>query len=55
MGVLQGLLWGGFIRVFVAHHAFWSVTSVCHLYGFSLRKNKALGLRRTHVKKAIVQ
>ena len=33
MGVLQGLLWGGFIRVFVVHHVFWSVTSVCHLFG----------------------
>ena len=33
MGVLQGLLWGGFIRVFLAHHAFWSINSICHVYG----------------------
>ena len=33
MGVLQGLLWGGFIRVFLAHHAFWSINSICHVFG----------------------
>ena len=33
MGVLQGLLWGGFVRVFLAHHAFWSINSICHVYG----------------------
>ena len=33
MGALQGLLWGGFIRVFLAHHAFWSINSICHVYG----------------------
>ncbi|MGV2829387.1 acyl-CoA desaturase [Myxosarcina sp. GI1(2024)] len=33
MGVLQGLLWGGFVRIFLVHHAFWSINSICHLYG----------------------
>ena len=33
MGVLQGLLWGGFIRVFLGHHAFWGINSICHVYG----------------------
>ncbi len=32
-GVFQGLLWGGFVRVFLAHHAFWSINSICHVYG----------------------
>ncbi|MBE9045182.1 acyl-CoA desaturase [Pleurocapsales cyanobacterium LEGE 10410] len=32
-GVLQGLLWGGFVRVFLAHHAFWGINSICHVYG----------------------
>ncbi len=27
------LLWGGLVRIFVFHHATWSVNSVCHLYG----------------------
>lgn len=33
VGVCQGLLWGGFVRVFLAHHAFWSINSICHVYG----------------------
>ena len=28
-----GVLWGGLVRMFVAHHATWSVNSVCHLFG----------------------
>jgi stearoyl-CoA desaturase (delta-9 desaturase) len=28
-----GVLWGGLVRLFVAHHATWSVNSVCHLFG----------------------
>ncbi len=32
-GVLRGLLWGGFVRVFLVHHVTWSVNSVCHLWG----------------------
>lgn len=33
MGALTGFLWGGLARIFVAHHATWSVNSVCHLWG----------------------
>lgn len=32
-GAVLGLLWGGFVRMFVAHHITWSVNSVCHLWG----------------------
>jgi stearoyl-CoA desaturase (delta-9 desaturase) len=28
-----GVLWGGMVRMFVVHHATWSVNSVCHLFG----------------------
>ena len=30
---LTGLLWGGLVRIFLQHHATWSVNSVCHMYG----------------------
>lgn len=33
IGVLQGLLWGGLVRVFLVHHATWSINSITHLYG----------------------
>ena len=26
-------VWGGLVRVFLLHHATWSVNSVCHMYG----------------------
>ena len=32
-GVLLGFLWGGLGRVFLVHHATWSINSVCHLWG----------------------
>jgi stearoyl-CoA desaturase (delta-9 desaturase) len=32
-GALGGLIWGGLVRVFVLHHATFSVNSVCHLWG----------------------
>ena len=32
-GVWQGLLWGGFARVFLVQHVTWSVNSICHVYG----------------------
>jgi stearoyl-CoA desaturase (delta-9 desaturase) len=28
-----GLCWGGFVRVFLAHHATWSINSICHAFG----------------------
>jgi stearoyl-CoA desaturase (delta-9 desaturase) len=32
-GAVDGLLWGGLVRVFVAHQMTWSINSLCHLYG----------------------
>ncbi len=33
MSALQGLLWGGIVRIFIVHHVTWSVNSVCHVWG----------------------
>jgi len=30
---LTALLWGGLVRIFLLHHATWSVNSICHIYG----------------------
>ena len=32
-GALTGLLWGGFVRIFLVHHVTWSINSICHFYG----------------------
>ena len=32
-GGLTGMLWGGFIRVFVLHHVTYSINSLCHFFG----------------------
>ncbi len=32
-GALDGLLWGGLIRIALGHHSIWSVNSLCHLFG----------------------
>lgn len=32
-GAGQGFLWGGLVRVFLVHHATWSINSICHVYG----------------------
>ena len=32
-GALTGLLWGGFVRVFLLHHVTWSINSICHFFG----------------------
>jgi len=32
-GALQGLVWGGLVRIFFVHHVTWSVNSVCHFFG----------------------
>jgi stearoyl-CoA desaturase (delta-9 desaturase) len=32
-GAALGLLWGGFVRVFVTHHITWSINSICHVMG----------------------
>jgi stearoyl-CoA desaturase (Delta-9 desaturase) len=33
LGGWEGLLWGGFVRMFLTHHITWSVNSVCHTVG----------------------
>jgi stearoyl-CoA desaturase (delta-9 desaturase) len=33
LGGWTGLLWGGLVRLFLAHHVTWSVNSVCHTFG----------------------
>jgi stearoyl-CoA desaturase (Delta-9 desaturase) len=32
-GGLTGMLWGGAVRVFLLHHATFSINSLCHFYG----------------------
>jgi len=32
-GGLTGMLWGGFVRIFMLHHVTWSINSVCHFFG----------------------
>jgi stearoyl-CoA desaturase (delta-9 desaturase) len=32
-GALTGLLWGGLVRIFLFHHASFSVNSICHFFG----------------------
>ncbi len=32
-GALLGFLWGGMARIFILHHATWSVNSICHMFG----------------------
>jgi stearoyl-CoA desaturase (Delta-9 desaturase) len=32
-GGLTGLLWGGGVRIFVVHHATFSINSLCHFFG----------------------
>jgi stearoyl-CoA desaturase (delta-9 desaturase) len=32
-GAATGLLWGGFVRIFLLHHVTWSINSVCHFFG----------------------
>ena len=33
LGALEGLLWGGLLRLFLIQHVIWSINSVCHLWG----------------------
>jgi stearoyl-CoA desaturase (delta-9 desaturase) len=32
-GALQGLLWGGLIRLLLLYHSTWSINSICHVFG----------------------
>ncbi len=31
---MQGILWGGLVRILLVHHTTWSVNSICHKYGY---------------------
>ena len=33
LGLLEGLLWGGLLRIFLVNHAFWTINSLSHWYG----------------------
>lgn len=33
LGAFGGLVWGGFVRLFVNQHITWSVNSICHTFG----------------------
>jgi stearoyl-CoA desaturase (Delta-9 desaturase) len=33
MGAIRGFVWGGLLRLFLVHHATWSINSICHLFG----------------------
>jgi stearoyl-CoA desaturase (Delta-9 desaturase) len=35
MGAAKGFLWGGLVRIFLVHHAFWSIGSLAHMFGKS--------------------
>lgn len=30
---VTAIIWGGLARIFIQHHATWSVNSICHMYG----------------------
>jgi stearoyl-CoA desaturase (delta-9 desaturase) len=30
---LEGMLWGGVVRIFVLHHVTYSINSLCHFFG----------------------
>jgi stearoyl-CoA desaturase (delta-9 desaturase) len=45
-GALQGLVWGGLVRIFLVHHVTWSVNSICHFFG---RRRFAVEDRSTNV------
>jgi len=32
-GAVTALIWGGLVRIFLAHHLTWSINSVCHMVG----------------------
>jgi stearoyl-CoA desaturase (delta-9 desaturase) len=45
-GAVRGYVWGGLVRIFLVHHATWSVNSVCHFFG---RRRFALDDHSTNV------
>ncbi len=45
-GAVSGLLWGGFVRVFLLEHIIWAINSFLHMYGtkpFRSRENSRNG------------
>lgn len=40
LGGWTGLLWGGFVRIFLLNHVTWSVNSVCHTFGSKMFKTE---------------
>ena len=32
-GAIEGLIWGGLVRIFLYQHATFSVNSICHMFG----------------------
>lgn len=32
-GMMLAVLWGGLVRIFLVHHATWSINSICHMFG----------------------
>jgi stearoyl-CoA desaturase (delta-9 desaturase) len=32
-GAVSALIWGGLVRIFLAHHVTWSINSACHTHG----------------------
>ncbi|MEM8484261.1 MAG: acyl-CoA desaturase [Bacteroidota bacterium] len=41
-GFVEGLIWGGAVRVFFLHHVTWSINSVCHVFGSRPYKTRDL-------------
>lgn len=39
-GIMSGIVWGGFVRIFVVHHVTWSINSICHLFGKATYANQ---------------
>jgi len=33
IGAILGVIWCGFVRLFLVHHVTWSINSVCHIWG----------------------
>ena len=33
LGVFQGFIWGGLVRIFLGHQLYWTTNSLCHFYG----------------------
>jgi len=33
IGAIKGFLWGGMVRLFLSHHAFWTIGSIAHIFG----------------------